>query len=423
MPNVSISLASDPKAVSKFEARKASPSSMASADWERVEPAIREKCFFSARVNDAELLGKMRDLLGQAVDVSKRNPNQALMSQDKFISEMKSYMKERGYAMGGTGLTDITSRRRLALIYQMNYDEAREYAKYVRGQDSDALYMYPAQEFLRVEDRNVPRTDWQSRWRAAGGKIFGGRMVALKSDPVWTNLSRFGRPYPPFDFGSGMGVEDVDRDDAIDMGLLPKDDDEPSDEIPDFDLALEGEVSLDRIPEDLREKVIKETPNAEVRGDKLVMRDKPPLPTWKDKGLDSARLWKSSKPSIKETLVEVEEAKKQLKSGITVETPIGGEAKFNESVLQHWEETLKRSDDIFGRLQRITVAEGCVREAFEIWRLPNGQLMYINTFENAAGKTKGIAVAVSDNTVVRTWFVSKIQELDKCRKGELIYKR
>lgn len=40
-------------------------------------------------------------------------------------------------------------------------------------------------------------------------------MIALKSDRVWTNFSRFGRPYPPSDFGSGMGVEDIDRDEAF----------------------------------------------------------------------------------------------------------------------------------------------------------------------------------------------------------------
>ena len=141
-------------------------------------------------------------------------------------------------------MTDIASRRRLSLIYKMKYDEAREYAKYTRGQDSDALYMFPAQEFLRVEPRRVPRTDWQTRWRAAGGKLYGGRMVALKSSDVWRNLSRFDRPYPPFDFGSGMGVEDIDRDEDIELGLLPKD--EPVDEIPDFDDALETEVSLER---------------------------------------------------------------------------------------------------------------------------------------------------------------------------------
>lgn len=421
MPNLNISLALDRAAVEKFETRKATPSSMSSAEWERVAPAIREKCFFSARVNDAETLGKMRELIGKAVDTAKRNPSEALVSQEKFISEMKSYLRGRGYAVDGTALTDIASRRRLSLIYKMNYDEAREFAKYSRGQDSDALYMYPAQEFLRVEPRRVPRTDWQTRWRAAGGKIYGGRMVALKSSPVWQNLSRFDRPYPPYDFGSGMGVEDVDRDEAIELGLLPKD--EPVDEIPDFDDALEAEVSLERIPEDLVKDIVAKTPNCEIRGDKLVMRSKPKLPTFADKGLESASTWKSSTPNIKEVLVDVDLAKKKLQDGFVIESSIGTNIDFNKNVLVHWEESLKRADDIFGRLERIRVAEGCVRDALEVWRLPNGQMMFISTFETVSGKKKGIAVAVSDGSIVRTWFVNKIQELDKCRKGELIYKR
>jgi hypothetical protein len=40
----------------------------------------------------------------------------------------------------------------------------------------------------------------------AGGQIFGGRMIALKSDPIWTAISAFGTPYPPFDYNSGMWV-------------------------------------------------------------------------------------------------------------------------------------------------------------------------------------------------------------------------
>ena len=106
-----------------------------------------------------------------------------------------------------------------------------------------------------------------------------------------------------------------------------------------------------------------------------------------------------------------------------IESSIGTNIDFNKNVLVHWEESLKRADDIFGRLERIRVAEGCVRDALEVWRLPNGQMMFISTFETVSGKKKGIAVAVSDGSIVRTWFVNKIQELDKCRKGELIYKR
>ena len=416
MPNVGISFDADTKAVSKFGSRRAKASSMSSAEWARVEPALREKCFFSARVNDAEVVGKMRELIGKALDSSKRGGNEAYVSQEKFISEMKNYLRGRGYATGGTALTDITSRRRLGIIYQMNVEEAREYAKYVRGQDADALDMYPAQEFLRVESRRVPRTDWQTRWRAAGGKIYGGRMIALKSDPVWTNLSRFGRPYPPFDFGSGMGVEDIDRDEAIELKLLP--DDEPADEIPDFDPAIEVEVSLDRIPEDLREQIIKETPNVEIKGDKLVMRDKAPLPTWKDKGMESAKIWK---PTLSEKKVDENISKVRLDKGIKVIDPLNEEILLSSKKI-HWLKNIdeKLPNDVIGRLRRLPIAEDCVAMATEIWELPNGFRNYIAVYKKASGGKKGVAVSQQGNEI-NTYLIEDVGELNKFRKGKLIY--
>lgn len=419
MPNLNISLAPDRAAVEKFETRKATPSSMSSAEWERVAPAIREKCFFSARVNDAETLGKMRELIGKAVDTAKRNPSEALVSQEKFISEMKSYLRGRGYAVDGTALTDIASRRRLSLIYKMNYDEAREFVKYSRGQDSDALYMYPAQEFLRVEPRRVPRIDWQTRWRAAGGRIYGGRMIALKSSDVWQNLSRFDRPYPPYDFGSGMGVEDVDRDEAIELGLLPKD--EPVDEIPDFDDALEAEVSLERIPEDLVKDIVAKTPNCEIRGDKLVMRSKPKLPTFADMKMPSAKTWK---PTIRETTIPKDEAERKLTEGFVVNDTLGGSAIFSDDTI-HWRKNIseKAASDMFGRLIRLPMAEICVSQSREIWQLPNGMRNYILDYVSIDGKQKGVAVSVNPNGEVHTYFIQSQRDLDKFRKGECIYKR
>lgn len=414
MPSAGVSLSSDPQAVSRFDSRRATPSIRTSAEWERVAPALREKCFFSARVNDAEVLGKMRELLGVAIDSSKRDSSKALVSQDKFISEMKDFLRSRGYTMGGSKLTDITSRRRLGLIYDMNIQEAREYARYVRGQDADALDMYPAQEFLRVESRRVPRTDWPARWRAAGGKIRGGRMVALKSDSVWTNLSRFGRPYPPFDYGSGMGVEDVDREEAIELGLLPAD--EPSDEIPDFDIRLEAEVSLDRIPEDMLDSIIKETPNARIEGGKLKMSDKKPLPTWKDLELEDTKKWKPS--GIKFSRSSISDAKQALKSGEFVSTPIG-KIGFNEAVLKDWQ---KYSDEVVNdRLSYYGVAKQIAANAREVWRQGN-QMTLVNIYENAKGKTRGFVVVVEDGMVVRTYFAKDLNALNNARKGELIWK-
>lgn len=37
---------------------------------------------------------------------------------------------------------------------------------------------------------------------------------------MWKNLSRFGSPYPPFDYGSGMGVRNVDREESIAEGVI-----------------------------------------------------------------------------------------------------------------------------------------------------------------------------------------------------------
>lgn len=415
MPNLSVSLASDPKAVSRFEGRRVTPSSRTSAEWERVAPALREKCFFSARVNDAEVLGKMRELIGKAVDSSKRNPNEALVSQDKFISEMKSFLASRGYTMGGSKLTDITSRRRLGLIYDMNVQEAREYARYVCGQDADALDMYPAQEFVRVESRRVPRTDWPMRWRAAGGKIRGGRMVALKSDPVWTNLSRFGRPYPPFDYGSGMGVEDIDREEAVELGLLP--DDEPADEIPEFDIALEAEVSLDRIPEDMVEEIVRETPNARVENGKLKMSDKKPLPTWADKNLPSARTWKS--PRITEFKNTEESARASLEKGETVNTPYG-ELKFGKHIYEDWKN--KSAKEIKGRLEYYELAKALMKDVREVWQ-QGGQKTYINYYNNRKGKLRGMVVVVENGNVVKSYFIKDMGALDRARKGILLYNK
>jgi hypothetical protein len=78
-----------------------------------------------------------------------------------------------------------------------------------------------------IESRRVPR-DWLILWAAAGsavGWLGASRrsMIALKTSPIWAALSQFGRPWPPFRYGSGMGLDDADRDECEEEGLLPKD--------------------------------------------------------------------------------------------------------------------------------------------------------------------------------------------------------
>jgi hypothetical protein len=131
----------------------------------------------------------------------------------------------------------------------MQTNQAQEFSRWKMDQDPDVLNAYPAQRFVRIEDRLHPREDWPDRWDAAAGAVdFEGvaqntrEMVALKTSPIWAALSVFGTPWPPFDFGSGMGLEDVSRSEAEDFGILsPSDDLVPIEE--DFNASLEAGIS------------------------------------------------------------------------------------------------------------------------------------------------------------------------------------
>ena len=89
-----------------------------------------------------------------------------------------------------------------------------------RQDDADQLDIYPALEFHQAYQRDEP-VDWIQKWRQGGGLVFAGdRMVALKNDPVWSQISAFRLPFPPFDLDSGMDVDEVFRTDAEELGLL-----------------------------------------------------------------------------------------------------------------------------------------------------------------------------------------------------------
>lgn len=194
------------------------PTTGRTAELERLGAAITERSAFSAAVTKAEHLQRVQDAAGNLVS-----------GQTDFASQrlaLKQFLQAEGYMPSeedrGT-LRDLSSDARLEVQVMTPVQMAQGYGYWKQGQDPAVLDAFPAQEFLRVEAREVPRTDWQDRFKAAGGDVINGRMVALKNDPVWTKLSRFGQPYEPFDFGSGMGTEDVSRAEAIDLGLIDRD--------------------------------------------------------------------------------------------------------------------------------------------------------------------------------------------------------
>jgi hypothetical protein len=100
-------------------------------------------------------------------------------------------------------------------------------------------------------------------------------MIALKTDPIWEALSRFGQPWPPFDYGSGMGVVAIDADEAIALGLI--DEGElltPS--LPEFNARLEASASdldpdiVQGLQADFGDQLVARDGRLQWEGDRLV---------------------------------------------------------------------------------------------------------------------------------------------------------
>lgn len=196
-------------------------SGLSSDGWAAIPAAYRERAFFSSRVESVRFLDACRARIAELLDAA-RNADGAVTSRVQAVSDIMRAAREAGIAAGTGGLADPGSAARAAVIVDVNAGMAAGYARAEVANAYGARLAFPAQELVRVEARERPR-DWAGIWRARGGRLYRGRMVALKEDPVWTRISRFGQPWPPFDFNSGMGVEDVSHDEAVELGVIKED--------------------------------------------------------------------------------------------------------------------------------------------------------------------------------------------------------
>jgi hypothetical protein len=203
------------------------PTAAKSAEIAKLSPAIRERAMFSARVEDANFLAKADRLINGIVSPSSAEGSvpgrKSAFNATEARAELKRYLAASGYQPEKQGgLQDLSSDTRLDLIIKMNTDMAQGAGQFIRQNDPDILDDIPCLELVRDEERKEKR-DWISRWRSHGGQLYGGgRMIARKDDPIWTAISEFGNPYPPFDFNSGMGTESVFRDEAEELGVIKR---------------------------------------------------------------------------------------------------------------------------------------------------------------------------------------------------------
>ena len=205
------------------ERKEIMPTTARSRELELLSPDIRERAFFSATVDKADILQRAKDLTIRMLNPDADGPGMKI-GKAGFREGMRQLLGSMGYALTPDGLlTDITSTKRLNLIATMNTQEAQAYGQFTGAQQPAVLSAFPAQELFRLQSRKEPR-DWMERWVASGGRLYAGRMIAMKDSPVWSGISAFGRPYPPFDFNSGMWTRGITRGEAVRLGVCEPDD-------------------------------------------------------------------------------------------------------------------------------------------------------------------------------------------------------
>lgn len=235
------------------------PTNLSSDEIAKIRSGLRERALFSARVANTEFLDTVQRM-NNAVLTGQISPETARRT-------LKSWLKADGYKPepGEEGtITDLSSDQRLKLIIRTNVGMAKGYAQHVKAQSE--LDTRPFQQLYRRYQRKVPR-DWVTRWRMAGGSAPGGVMMAPVNSPIWTAISRFGLPYPPFDFNSGMWVRPLTARQA--RRRAPEQ--EPK-RIPDFNARLKSDVLVES--RYLRRQLLKDLgPDYEVRGGVLKRKD------------------------------------------------------------------------------------------------------------------------------------------------------
>ena len=263
VPTSVVDVSPDPREMEHFGSKEIVPSGLSSAEWEALEkelgPEITQRAFFSARIEDARFLSEAQEKLNNAIGLAREqlaNGNEAYVTRGSFIADMQRIANEQGLVPhdGKYGsITDPASFGRLAMIWDIQEQSAAGYTRFKSQTTGGAMKVRPAWELVRIAPVQIPR-DWQAGWEEADGETYPGkgldggpRLIALKTDSIWSEISRFGVPWPPFDFGSHVGVRGVPYDECVALGVIDPEEfdaDEEADGMQDWDFNDDLEFNL-----------------------------------------------------------------------------------------------------------------------------------------------------------------------------------
>ena len=104
-------------------------------------------------------------------------------------------------------------------MLDINQHLALGYKRWMTGFDEGAYGAFPAGELIFAERGEIDEDFWTSRWELAGGRIYGGRKIAMLADPVWQRISVYGQPWEPFDCIGATGQEAVSISEVEEFGV------------------------------------------------------------------------------------------------------------------------------------------------------------------------------------------------------------
>lgn len=204
------------EAIDKLGEQSVVGSTFSSSEWADVPVELRDNAFFSSRVESARVLQRAKDSLGDFLTASRTtlDDGQTVLttgSRAAFVSQIQDFLAGEGVVRSKGGLTDITSERRLGLIFDVKSRQAQDFGYWKQGMDPSVLNEFPAQRFIRIRDVKTERE----------AHIPFQDQVYLKTDPIWSRVINkdFGVPWGPWGWGCGHDVEDVDRDESDKLHL------------------------------------------------------------------------------------------------------------------------------------------------------------------------------------------------------------
>ena len=149
-----------------------------------VSPRIRAQAFFSARVANARVLDRLREVS----DAYSRGE----IGLGEARNTLKAFLSREGYNPHQAGLRNLASTSRLNLILRQNAEMARAAGEWAQMNDPDARKVFP---YVRYHAQSDNRT--RSTHAALDGKIF------RKDDPFLKTH------WPPWEFNCRCYLEEI----------------------------------------------------------------------------------------------------------------------------------------------------------------------------------------------------------------------